>query len=295
MNCVICNIPFDNLIFDRRRVTCSSECSHENARRKRRRKENRRNKRKAYLQSLARKRGKRCRTCNIDISRRRGNARYCSKKCFELGYQAPPRPPQARFCQRCSEPVPKYRRLCDGCRKPRESGWSPVKAELAELPFDKRMEVKERQAQSRQKMKKRIRAANELYRELMGLAPKNEKSVQQSPPPPPLCVVCGIFITGWRKRVLCSKACAEARARERSSCRYYDDPLPVTPRMIATREWTADRGAGKFRSHRRRQYTPWTEPWTEQRRMGARANSRHRNAVYAAMRELNLIEGEDGL
>lgn len=292
--CAICNTPFT--VSTQRRKTCSSACAHENKRRMRKEKQRRREKRKAHAARL----GKRCRTCDVDISWRFGAARYCSQQCWKVADLAKRRDeyarahiPRARFCSKCSEPISSRRHLCDGCRKPCESGWSTWNEARRALPRERQMELKERQKQSHERMKKRIRAANELYRELMGHAPK--PAHQQLLLPPPLCVVCGIFITGSRKRVLCSKACAEARARERSSCRYYGDPLPATPRMMATREWTADRGAKKFRNHRRRQYTPWTEPWTERRRNARRASERHHTAVYAAMRELNLIEGEDGL
>lgn len=276
-NCIICDTPF--IPTSVRRKTCSSACARENKQLSRRRKELRRADRKAQAARV----GKRCRVCNVDISHRHGTARYCSKTCWETGYQPPPQPPspsRPRLCLRCSEPISKPRLVCDGCLKPKS--WE--KWNNKPRTIEEKIAVNEQKKQIVKQHTRRVRAAYAVYCELMGKTKKAPSPLL----PAATCVVCGIVITGRRKRILCSKACAVTRGREIHSCRYYCEPAPATPRMIATAEWSKQRGARKFRDiHKNR------PPQTEASRARRRRSQRRMTVVYKALTELGLIEMEN--
>jgi predicted nucleic acid-binding Zn ribbon protein len=240
------------------------------------------------LERARRRKDKRCQTCNADISQRHGRAIYCSRKCWESSQykSGGPRP-----CRECQQPILRPKQLCDPCRAASKIKQRQRQRELRQgrgfwvnqaPTIEERLRRKAVAREIRHKYRAQIIAANQAYRELMG----NEKT-PRAVLPPSFCVVCGIFITGYRKRNLCSRACSEERNRERASARYYEIVLPKTPRMIATTDF---RGAGKFRDyrdqrHRTRPYRPRTERQRER--------DREREHIYRAMKELNLVQQED--
>jgi hypothetical protein len=276
--CVICNAP----IIGRWRKTCSSECS----RRLRRRKESRRRKRDILIRPekyklrnklrYARKlKDKFCRTCGTNIAGTH-KSRYCSECCPK--YQ----PKLLWCCRRCGQPVPIRRLVCDRCLSPRKTGWPSYRKKARTL--EERIALIERQKQSNKKHNRLVHAAYSIYCELQD----KPKPLKKSPLPAPTCVVCGITLTNFRKRILCgSQLCQADRERERWVCYYSGYPLRATPRMIAAK--AAGIKIGQFRDpkpdKRQRQRSPRTD----------RSRSRREYAVYLAMRKMNLLPKENEL
>lgn len=275
--CVICNEPLP-LTFLSHRKTCSSQCAREHMRRKWRHK---RARRRARL--LASRHKKFCQTCNADISWRRLSALYCSRKCVISAQHAQEREiarTRIWLCRKCGQPVLPRRFVCDECLSPRKKGghrkgYSYINEAKT---FEERIARIERRKQSTKEHNKLVRAANQVYRELQG----KTKNPSLPPLPPPTCVVCGIALIGFRKRILCgSRLCQEDRERERWICRYWGMPVRMTPRMIAAAEITN----GKFRDRK-----PDRRRRKRIERIGrTRERSQHEYTVYLAMRELNLL------
>jgi hypothetical protein len=164
-------------------------------------------------------------------------------------------------------------------------------------------------ARTKQAVKKAnalVKAANQMYRELVG-EPKKQKEkqprlarvlradargihiarVRVPALPLPTCVVCGIALTGKRKRILCdSQFCTEERQRERSRCQYVGGRLSETPRMIA---------AADFRCKKTKNFGRFRDPKTQAPRKRIRPprsqtqRSQREYAIYVAMREMNLL------
>jgi hypothetical protein len=225
-----------------------------------------------------------CRTCGANISWRRGNAQYCSTECqntAKLARDARQREvnrTRLRLCRKCGDTIPFPRRfVCDRCLRPRESGWRKW---IRNPPtIDEKMRRKARTRLAVKKHRAKVLAAYAVYRELQGAT----KAQPKPSLPPPTCVVCGIMLTGFRKRILCGHpSCKQARERERWLSYYAGVPYSATPRMIAA---AGQKGNGKFRDikkdRRRRRLRSRTE------------RSRREYAAYLAMKELNLIPTQE--
>jgi predicted nucleic acid-binding Zn ribbon protein len=209
-------------------------------------------------------------------------------------YSIQQRKDKLRRCRECQQLILYPKQLCDPCRaankikhRQKENANRQGRGTwVNQAPtLEERLRRKAVAREIRRKYRAQTTAANQAYRELMG----NKKTPRAvlPPLPPSFCVVCGIFITGYRKRNLCSRACSEERGRQRASARYYEIVLPKTPRMIATADFTLHRGAGKFRDQRHRTYL--YKPRTERHR----ERDRERKHIYRAMKELNLVQQED--
>lgn len=295
-NCLECSRPIDEFRDDSAEYCCEACRQRARYRRKGKKRTLRRT-----LESARKRKDKRCRRCNADISWRPGQAIFCSKKCREVTYSIQKRRHKLRKCRDCQQPILFPNQLCDHCRpaskirqkqrkrerqKAIRQGWLGWDNQAATI--EEKLRRKSLMKEWRQRRESRRKAANEIYRELMGI----EKSVQpQSILPPPFCVVCGIFITGHRKRNLCSRACSEERGRQRASARYYEVILPKTARMIATADLSTNKGAGKFRDRHR--YRDRRDRRHRMRTERHRERDRQRWHVYRAMKELNLVQQED--
>ena len=194
-------------------------------------------------------------------------------------------------CRKCSQPILPPRFLCDTCKQPRKSwhrkGYSYVGSAKT---LDDRIERQERINQHAKKQKRMVRAANAVYRELQGKPEKPSRPTL----PPPTCVICGIVLTGFRKRILCgSKSCEAARIEERWRCQYYGKPLSATPRMVAAVDQypiltRTKKGStlGRFRNPKPRKSRRLPASYT-------RARDANKQSVYHAMREMNLLPEEN--
>lgn len=311
--CVICNGPI-NVDEDRRRKTCSMKCSLERTRRMRRRHEKERKKRDRLLRAekyrlrnklkyarVRAARGERsCRVCGTDISWRFGNARYCKQCSGRKQKQI------ARTCRTCGDVILAPRRVCDGCLKPRISGWASY------IPSAKTYEQRlARIARTKQAIKKfnaLVRAANQMYCELVGETKERKEKRKEKQPrlvrvpradargvhiarirvpamPLPTCVVCGTALRDSRKRILCSsQRCKEKRERERSQCTYFGARLSQTPRMSAAADFRCakTKNFGRFRD-------PKPPKERAKRKISRSERTQREYAVYQAMRELNLL------
>lgn len=302
MLCVICNAQ---IIADRRRKTCSLECSHELARRYRRRREARKRKLDRILRPEkyrlkdrlrnARKRiiprGKICQVCGTELPRYK--SRYCSAQCNPRS-----QPKFPRTCRKCNQSIPARRFLCDGClsaskqayrqkynEKRRSEGYSYAKSGQT---LEERIRRATRARQIAKKHNRMIKAAYSVWCELQGKSTKPPSSLPLLPPP--TCVICGITLTKYRVRILCgSQSCKEARQKEISSCYYYGEQPSATARMIAA----ADLNLGKFRDRTLNnvQRERKRERELKRNRLQKRGKERWQRyyAAYQAMRELNLL------
>ena len=214
--CVICNSPIIGLYCEpiEWRKTCSSECAHKNRRlqEKRRHKQRRllnpeKYRLKAKLKrrlKVARRRaalGKRvCRVCGADISYRRTNVKYCGMEC-RAARARELKPKIERVCRKCGEPILSPRWVHDQCLSPRKNYIKDAKT------LDERLRRKKIVRRSLRKHKRLVRAAYQVFRELEGTYGKPQK------PPPSTCIVCGITLTGWRRKMCGSKSCHAAREK----------------------------------------------------------------------------------
>jgi hypothetical protein len=191
--------------------------------------------------------------------------------------------------------------------KPRISGWASYIPSAK--TFEERLARIARTKQSVKKANALVRAANQMYSELLGT--RKEKPslgerfaaldaetrivqllradvrgihiarIRVPALPLPTCVVCGIALRDTRKRILCgSQKCKERRERERSS----GMPLSQTPRMIAAADFRCaeTKNFGRFRD-------PKPPKKRAKRKRSRLLRSQREFAVYLAMRELNLL------
>lgn len=286
--CVICNAPFVNLTRVMRK-TCSSECARKN----RRRKEKARAKRHRLLNlekyrfraelSYKRRRASQekmqsCHVCGTVLPL--WKHKYCSAACSSSARKEKAKTKAERTCRKCGTGIPRYRQLCEPCRlkpKPKRNWIRDAKTVEESI---RRIAI---QKAAKHKRNRLIRAANAIYCELQGKSRK--PPLPPLPPlPPPTCVVCGMALTGRRKRILCgSRSCAVARQKEASRCHYLGKPLSATPRMIATAN---RKGDGKFRDKKRKK--------RQSPRGSVKERYQRKYAIYVAMREMNLLPQENG-
>lgn len=181
------------------------------------------------------------------------------------------------FCRECGETIPIPGRLVhDECRKQAERNNNYNYIANAKT-LDERLARIDKQKRNYNKRNAIISAANQIYRELQGETKKSKPKLL----PPATCVVCGIIIlTNNQRRVLCgSRSCKEDRKIENSNSRYLGTPVRATPRMIAI----ADRKD-------QRQKAPVQKLQRQVRKTEeSRERMRRVNAIYLAMREMNLL------
>jgi hypothetical protein len=317
-NCLECSRLIDEFRHDSAKYCC--EACRQRARYRRR--DKKRALRKT-LESARKRKDKRCRRCNANISQRRGSAIYCSNNCREIAYLARQREitrTRTRLCRKCRHPISRPRIVCDQCLSlsKKASGW---KAYLNGTNVSLEQQI-QRQAAKRRAKKKHIttiRAAYIAFRELCG-----EYGQPLSKPEGLSCIVCGIELTGWRTRMCGSQSCRAARARIERRKQYLrqggggtrEERVVFRPSFPGKWWRLPDIGTYQQRKPQPRNSVPpcivdgpgdWKSTkaifrpafpgkwWrnTSQRKLyrsrGQTDRSRYEYAVYRAMRELNLV------